>query len=127
MKFSSILLAEEAQGRIDDDIEAGKVLPKNRQHALKLMLSDPAGYAAQVADGPAQVDLRTRGHSGGGEQPSATQTLMSEVNGYAAANKCSLAQALGEVSRAKPELWKEYTKEVQVTLLKGGGDVDDEE
>ena len=127
VKFSSILLAEEAQGKIDDDIEAGKVLPKNRQHALKLMLSDPAGYAVLVTEGPAQLDLKTRGHSGGGEQPSATQTLMSEVNSYAASNKCSFAQALSEVSRAKPDLWKEYSKEVQVTLLKGGGDVDEEE
>jgi phage I-like protein len=112
VRFSTILAAQEAERKVDDAIKAGKVLPKNRVHALKLALSDAAGFTALVEQAAPVVDLRTRGHAGGGEQPTAQQVLMGEVNAYAKEHKCLVSVALSEVTKAKPELWREYSEEI---------------
>jgi hypothetical protein len=112
VRFSTILAAQEAERKVDDAIKAGKVLPKNRAHALKLALSDAPGFTALVEQAAAVVDLRAHGHAGGGEQPTAQQVLMAEVNAYAKENKCSIGVALSEVTKRKPDLWQQYSEEI---------------
>ena len=112
VSFAAILHAQEAQGRVEAAVKAGKVLPRNRAHALKLALSDAAAFGALIEQGRPAVDLRSHGHAGGGEQPTAQQALMAEVNAYAKENKCSLGVALSEVTRRNPDLWQQYSEEV---------------
>jgi phage I-like protein len=112
VKFSTIMLAQEAERKVDTAVKAGKILPKNRQHALRIALSDAAAFAALVEEARPVVDLRSHGHAGGGEQPTAQQALMAEVNAYAKENKCSVSVALSEVTKLKPELWREYSEEI---------------
>jgi hypothetical protein len=112
VRFSTILQAQEAEHKVEAAVKAGKVLPKNRAHALKLALSDAAAFAALVEQARPVVDLRSHGHAGGGEQPTAQQALMAEVNAYAKENKCSVSVALSEVTKRKPDLWREYSEEI---------------
>jgi phage I-like protein len=112
VSFSTILRAQEAERRVDAAVKAGKVLPKNRAHALKLALSDAAVFSALVEQGRPVVDLRSYGHGGGGEQPTAQQALMAEVNAYAKENKCSLSVALSDVTKRNPDLWRQYSEEI---------------
>jgi hypothetical protein len=112
VKFSTILQAQEAERKVEAAVKAGKVLPKNRAHALRVALSDAAAFAALVEQRQPVVDLRTRGHAGGGEQPTAQQALMAEVNAYAKENKCSISVALSEVTKRQPELWQQYSEEI---------------
>ena len=112
VRFSTILQAQEAERRVEAAVKAGKVLPKNRAHALKLALSDAAGFNALVEQAQPVVDLRSHGHAGGGEQPTAQQALMAEVNAYAKENKCSVGAALSEVTKRKPDLWRQYSEEI---------------
>ena len=116
VKFSTILQAQEAERKVEAAVKAGKVLPKNRAHALKLALSDAAGFSALVEESQPVVDLRTHGHAGGGEQPTAQQVLMGEVNAYAKEHKCSVSVALSEVTKAKPDLWRQYSEEIVVAV-----------
>jgi len=112
VRFSTILKAQEAERKVEAAVKAGKVLPKNRSHALKLALSDAGAFAALVEQARPIVDLRSYGHAGGGEQPTAQQALMAEVNAYAKENKCSLGAALSEVTKRKPDLWQAYSEEI---------------
>jgi hypothetical protein len=112
VRFSTILQAQDAERKVEAAVRAGKVLPRNRTHALRLALSDAAGFAALVEQAVPVVDLRTRGHAGGGEQPTAQQSLMAEVNAYAKENKCSVSEALSEVTKLKPDLWRAYSEEI---------------
>jgi hypothetical protein len=112
VRFSTVLQAQEAERKVEAAVKAGKVLPKNRAHALKLALSDAAAFAALVEQGRPAVDLRSRGHAGGGEQPTAQQALMAEVNAYAKENKCSIGAALSEVTKRNPDLWQQYSEEI---------------
>ena len=112
VRFSTILQAQEAERKVEAAVKAGKVLPKNRAHALKLALSDAAGFSALVEQAWPVVDLRSHGHAGGGEQPTAQQALMAEVNAYAKENKCSVGVALSEVTKRKPDLWRLYSEEI---------------
>jgi hypothetical protein len=112
VKFSTIMLAQDAERKVEAAVKAGKVLPKNRPHALRVALSDAAAFAALVEDARPVVDLKTHGHPGGGEQPTAQQALMAEVNAYAKENKCSVSVALSEVTKRKPDLWREYSEEI---------------
>ena len=112
VRFSTILQAQEAERKVNAAVKAGKVLPKNRAHALKLALSDATGFSALVEQARPVVDLRSHGHAGGGEQPTAQQALMAEVNAYAKENKCSVSVALSEVTKRKPDLWREYSEEI---------------
>jgi len=112
VRFSTILQAQEAERKVNAAVKAGKVLPKNRAHALKLALSDAAGFSALVEQARPVVDLRSHGHAGGGEATTAQQALMAEVNAYAKENKCSVSVALSEVTKRKPDLWREYSEEI---------------
>jgi hypothetical protein len=112
VKFSTILQAQEAERKVDAAVKAGKVLPKNRAHALRVALSDAAAFGALVEQAQPVIDLRSHGHAGGGEQPTAQQSLMAEVNAYAKENKCSVSVALSEVTKRKPELWRAYSEEI---------------
>jgi hypothetical protein len=112
VRFSTILQAQEAERKVEAAVKAGKVLPKNRAHALRLALSDAAAFAALVEQARPVVDLRSYGHAGGGEQPTAQQALMAEVNAYAKENKCSIGVALSEVTKRKPDLWQQYSEEI---------------
>jgi phage I-like protein len=106
------MLAQEAERKVDAAVKAGKVLPKNRQPALRIALSDAAAFTALVEEARPVVDLKTHGHAGGGEQPTAQQALMAEVNAYAKENKVSISVALSEVTKRKPDLWREYSEEI---------------
>jgi hypothetical protein len=110
--FSTILRAHEAERKVDAAVKAGKVLPRNRGHALKLALSDAAAFSALVEQARPAVDLRSYGHAGGGEQPTAQQALMAEVNAYAKENKCPISVALSEVTKSQPDLWRQYSEEI---------------
>ncbi len=112
VRFSTILKAQEAERKVEAAVKAGKVLPRNRAHALKLALSDAGAFAALVEQARPVVDLRSHGHAGGGEQPTAQQALMAEVNAYAKENKCSIGVALSEVTKHKPDLWQAYSEEI---------------
>jgi phage I-like protein len=112
VRFSTILQAQEAERKVNAAVKAGKVLPKNRAHALKLALSDATGFSALVEQARPVVDLRSHGHAGGGEATTAQQALMAEVNAYAKENKCSVSVALSEVTKRKPDLWREYSEEI---------------
>ena len=116
VRFSTILQAQEAERKVEAAVKAGKVLPKNRAHALRLALSDAAGFSALVEQARPVVDLRSHGHAGGGEQPTAQQALMAEVNAYAKENRCSVGVALSEVTKRKPDLWRQYSEEIVTAL-----------
>ena len=110
--FSTILRAHQAERKVDAAVKAGKVLPRNRGHALRLALSDAAAFSALVEQARPAVDLRSYGHAGGGEQPTAQQALMAEVNAYAKENKCPISVALSEVTKSQPDLWRQYSEEI---------------
>jgi hypothetical protein len=112
VKFSTILQAQEAERKVEAAVKAGKVLPKNRAQALRVALSDAGAFVALVEQAQPVVDLRAHGHAGGGEQPTAQQALMAEVNAYAKENKCSVSVALSEVTKRQPELWRAYSEEI---------------
>jgi hypothetical protein len=112
VRFSTVLYAQEAERKVDAAVKAGKVLPKNRAHALKLALSDAAAFTSLVEEARPVVDLATRGHAAGGETPTAQQSLMAEVNAYAKENKCSVSVALSEVTKLRPALWRAYSEEI---------------
>jgi len=112
VSFSTILRAQESERRVEAAVRAGKVLPKNRAQALKLALSDATLFSALVEQARPVVDLRSHGHAGGGEQPTAQQALMAEVNAYAKENKCSLSAALSDVTKRNPDLWRQYSEEI---------------
>jgi hypothetical protein len=112
VKFSTILQAQEAERKVEAAVKAGKVLPKNRAQALRVALSDAGAFGALVEQAHPVVDLRAHGHAGGGEQPTAQQALMAEVNAYAKENKCSVSVALSEVTKQKPDLWRDYSEEI---------------
>jgi hypothetical protein len=112
VSFSTILQAQEAESKVDRAVKAGKVLPKNRAHAFKLALSDAVGFTALIEEARPVIDLRSHGHAGGGEIATAQQALMAEVNAYAKENKCSVSVALSEVTKSKPDLWREYSEEI---------------
>ncbi len=112
VRFSTILQAQEAERKVNAAVKAGKVLPKNRAHALKLALSDAAAFSALVEQARPVVDLRSHGHAGGGEATTSQQALMAEVNAYAKENKCSVSVALSEITKRKPDLWREYSEEI---------------
>jgi len=116
VRFSDVLAAQEAERKVEAAIKAGKVLPKNRGAAFKLALSDAAGFTALLEEAKPVVDLRAHGHAGAGETPTAQQSLMAEVNAYAKENKCSLSVALSEITKAKPELWRQYSEEVVMAV-----------
>ena len=111
VRFSTILLAEEAEKKVQEAITKGKVMPKHRTHALRLALSDAAAFRALIEEARPVVDLQTRGYAGGGEAATAQQALMAEVRAFAEGNNCSLAFALSEVTKTKPELWNQYSEE----------------
>lgn len=112
VSFSTVLRGQEAERRVDAAVKAGKVLPKNRAQALRLALSDAAVFNALVEQARPVVDLRSHGHAGGGEQPTAQQALMAEVNAYAKENKCSLSVALSDITKRDPDLWRQYSEEI---------------
>ena len=112
VSFSTVLRAQEAERRVDAAVKAGKVLPRSRAQALKLALSDAAVFSALVEQARPVVDLRSHGHAGGGEQPTAQQALMAEVNAYAKDNKCSLSVALSDITKRNPDLWRQYSEEI---------------
>jgi len=112
VRFATILRAQEAERRVEAAVKAGKVLPKHRAHALKLALSDATAFSALVEQARPMVDVRSHGHAGGGEQPTAQQALMAEVNAYAKERRCSVSVALSEVTRLNPDLWREYSEEI---------------
>ena len=112
VSFSTVLRAQEAERKVDAAVKAGKVLPKNRAQALKLALSDAAVFNALVEQARPVVDLRSHGHAGGGEQPTAQQALMAEVNAYAKENKCPLSVALSDITKRHPDLWRQYSEEI---------------
>jgi hypothetical protein len=116
VKYSEILIAQDADSQVQAAVRAGKVLPKDRTHALKLALSDLTAFTALIASRKPVVDLRTHGHADGGERPTAQQVLMGEVNTYAKENKVSVAVALSEVTKLKPELWQQYSEEIVATV-----------
>jgi hypothetical protein len=118
LSFSAILLAQEAEAKVDEAIGAGKVKPENRGHALKLGLSDAAGFKALIED---STRVGEPGEKGGGETRTARVDLMTEVNAYAADNKCSIAVALSEVTKRNPELWRSYSAEAVSTLAPDDG------
>jgi len=126
VSFSAILRAQEAERRVDSAVRAGRVLPKNRAQALKLALSDAAVFSALVEQARPVVDLRSHGHAGGGEQPTAQQALMAEVNTFAKENKCSLSVALSDVTKRNPDLWRQYSEEI-VTAVEAAAAEDEEE
>jgi len=121
VSFATILRAQEAERRVEAAVRAGKVLPKNRACALKLALSDAAAFGALLEQARPTVDLRSRGHAGGGEQPTAQQALMAEVNAYAKENRCSVSVALSEITRLNPDLWRQYSEEI-VTAVQSESD-----
>ena len=121
VRFSTILLAEEAEKKVQEAITKGKVMPKHRTHALRLALSDAAAFRALIEEARPVVDLRTRGYAGGGEAATAQQALMAEVRAFAEGNKCSLAFALSEVTKTKPELWNQYSEET-VSVVEAAAD-----
>jgi hypothetical protein len=125
VRFSTILQAQEAERKVNAAVKAGKVLPKNRAHALKLALSDATAFTALVEQARPVVDLRRYGHAGGGEQPTAQQALMAEVNAYAKENKCPVSVALSEVTKRKPDLWREYSEEI-VAVAESAGEEETE-
>jgi len=116
VKFSTILQAQEAERKVEAAVRAGKVLPKNRAYALKLAFSDTACFAALIEQSKPVVDLRAHGHAGGGEQPTAQQVLMGEVKAYAKEHQCSVSVALSEVTKTRPDLWREYSDEIVVAV-----------
>jgi len=117
--FSTILQAQEAERKVEAAVRAGKVLPKNRAHALKLALSDAACFAALIEQSKPAVDLRAHGHAGGGEQPTAQQVLMGEVKAYAKEHQCAVSVALSEVTKARPDLWRQYSEEIVIAVEAG--------
>jgi phage I-like protein len=110
VKFSTILAAQEAERRVDAAIAKGKVLPKQRAAALRVALSDGEAFKSLIEEGAARIDFRERGH--GGDAATGGAALMAEVNAYAKENKVSIAEALSEVTKRNPDLWREYTEEV---------------
>ncbi len=112
VRFSTILKAQEAERKVEAAVKAGKVLPRNRGYALRLALSDTGAFAALVEHARPVVELRSYGHAGGGEQPTAQQALMAEVNAYAKENRCSVGAALSEVTKRQPDLWRAYSEEI---------------
>jgi hypothetical protein len=112
VRFSTILAAQQAGAKVDAAVRSGKVLPKDRAHALKLALSDAAAFTALIEDAKPVVDLKTHGHAGAGEATTAQQALMAEVNAFAKDHKVSVSVALSEVTKLKPDLWREYSEEI---------------
>jgi len=63
---------EDAWGKVDAAVKVGKVLPKSREHALRIALSDAPAFDALMADAKAIVPLKATGLAGAGRQPSET-------------------------------------------------------
>lgn len=57
---------EDAWGKVDTAVKAGKVLPKSREHALRIALSDAPAFDALMADAKAIVSVMVTGLAGGG-------------------------------------------------------------
>lgn len=57
---------EDAWGKVDTAVKAGKVLPKSREHALRVALSDAPAFDALMADAKAIVPVVVTGLAGGG-------------------------------------------------------------
>ncbi len=114
LSLGTILKAQEGERLVNEAVRQGKVLPKNRKAALKLALSDGAAFATFVQAARPVLDLRSLGNPEGGEVPTSIgDRLMTEVNAYAAEHKVSVAVALSEVTKAKPDLWRQYNAEVK--------------
>jgi phage I-like protein len=112
VRYSAVRRAEEAERKVTAAIKAGKVLGKNRRAALKLALSDAAAFDLFVNEAKPVVDLKTYGHADGGEQTTAQQAFLAEVNAYAKENKVSIRDATQAVITSKPRLWEEHSMEV---------------
>jgi len=61
---------EDAWGKVDAAVKLGKILPKSRDHALRIALSDAPAFDALMADAKPIVPLRATGLAGAGRQPS---------------------------------------------------------
>ena len=57
---------EDAWGKVDAAVKAGKVLPKSREHALRIALSDAPAFDALMADAKPIVPLKATGLAGEG-------------------------------------------------------------
>ena len=61
---------EDAWGKVDAAVKLGKILPKSREHALRIALSDAPAFDALMADAKAIVPLKATGLAGAGREPS---------------------------------------------------------
>jgi phage I-like protein len=61
---------EDAWGKVDAAVKFGKILPKSRDHALRIALSDAPAFDALMADAKPIVPLQATGLAGAGRQPS---------------------------------------------------------
>ena len=57
---------EDAWGKVDAAVKVGKVLPKSREHALRIALSDAPAFDALMADAKPIVPLQATGLAGEG-------------------------------------------------------------
>jgi len=57
---------EDAWGKVDAAVKVGKVLPKSREHALRIALSDAPAFDALMADAKPIIPLQATGLAGEG-------------------------------------------------------------
>jgi hypothetical protein len=110
----SIFRAQEAEKLVERAIHAGKILPKKRSAAFRMALRDSKGFKALIEDAKPIVDFRTYGHSAGHEGVgTAQEELDLEVKTFMTEQKVGYSEALSEITKRNPELWRRASQEIE--------------
>lgn len=97
--------------RLNKAIQQGRLLPRLREKGLSLVLSDPGIFKSLVEEGNPVINLSPTSVSSGLTGDPANDFL-AMVRARESENKVDYAQALSEITREHPDLYREYTERV---------------
>jgi rubrerythrin len=108
-----VFKAQAAEKAVDEAIQGGKFLPKQRPHLMRQAMSDIQGFEEFVGSTPKRVELtNVMGVGSDGEGPDPVSQVNRAIKQELAEHKedprFTYADALVNVTNNNPELWEEY-------------------
>jgi hypothetical protein len=110
---SVVFKAQAAEQAVDEAIQGGKFLPKQRPHLMRQAMTDLAGFGEFVASTPKQVALSSvigLGSESEGPDPvvEVDKAARKELTEHKEDPKYTYSDALADATRKQPKLWEDY-------------------
>lgn len=116
LSMAAYIRSQKIERLVDGAIKEGKVLPKNREAIYRLAIADFESTSQYLKEARPVLDLKTHGISGRNESESAKVELDQQVKQYMTDHKSTYAEALKEVTRKNPELWRRHQTESAILV-----------